>query len=204
MMTEFFPLVDIGDMHLKDRKFACFQGVEDRRRGMSEGGRIDYDAGGPLARLVNPVDQLKLGIGLVEFDLQSELSGRVPALGLYVGQRLVSVDFGLAFAEQVQVGAVQNIDDRVHVVGVRILLRGSIRLGRRALFKPVLSRRASNVERIQKFRSSEYGKQKAEDRRQKTEVRRRDSGTPMPELQTPNRSPFAVGRRSSRFEFLTS
>src|SRR5262252_827547 len=28
MMTEFFPLVDIGDMHLKDRKFAGVQSVE--------------------------------------------------------------------------------------------------------------------------------------------------------------------------------
>src|SRR6516165_1727892 len=99
---------------------------------MGEGGRIDYYTGGALARLVNPVDQLKLGIGLAEFDAESQLSGRVPALGLYVGQRLVSVDFGFALAEQVQVGAVQNIDDRVHVVGVRILLRGTIRLGRRA------------------------------------------------------------------------
>ena len=89
---------------------------------MSEGGRIDYDAGGALARLVNPVDQLKLGIGLAEFDVQSQLSGCASALGLYVGQRLVSVDFGFALAEQVQVGAVQNIDDRVHVVGVRIFV----------------------------------------------------------------------------------
>src|ERR1700745_234251 len=116
---------------------------------MSEGGRIDYDADGAPARLVNPVDQLKLGIGLAEFDVQSQLSRRAPALGLYVGQRLVSVDFGFALAEQVQVGAVQNIDDRVHVVGVRILLEGTIPLGRRAWSKSVLSRRAGNVERIQ-------------------------------------------------------
>src|SRR6516225_2117682 len=89
---------------------------------MSEGGRIDYDAVGALARLMNPVDQLKLGIGLAEFDVQSQLSSRAPALGLYVGQRLISVDSGFALAEQVQVGPVQNIDDRVHVVGVRIFV----------------------------------------------------------------------------------
>src|SRR5262249_17720506 len=121
MMTEFFPLMDIGYMHLKDWKFAGVQSVEYGHRSMSEGGRIDYDAGGALARLVNPVDQLKLRVGLAEFDLQSQLSTRAPALSLYVGQRLASVDFGLALAEQVQVGAVQNIDDRVHIVGLRIL-----------------------------------------------------------------------------------
>src|SRR5262245_5935584 len=84
---------------------------------MSERGRIDYDADGASARLVNPVDQLKLGVSLAEFDIQSQLSAHAAALGFYVGQRLTSVDFGLAVAEQVQVRAVQNIDDRIHVAG---------------------------------------------------------------------------------------
>jgi hypothetical protein len=73
MMTKFFPLVDIQDMHLKDWKFAGAQGVEYRHRGMGKGGRIDYHARGALTRFVNPVDQLKLGVGLAEFDVQVQL-----------------------------------------------------------------------------------------------------------------------------------
>src|SRR4029077_5511473 len=114
---------------------------------------------------MNPVDKLKLGIGLAEFDGQTQLSGRLPALGLYLGQRLASVDFGLALAEQVQVGAVQNIDDLVHFVGVRILLEPTPR-GTHAFSKPVLSRRPGNVHQ--------------KERRQKTELR-----TPNSEPRTP-------------------
>src|SRR4029077_18964725 len=139
---------------------------------------------------MNPVDKLKLGIGLAEFDGQTQLSGRSPALGLYLGQRLASVDFGLALAEQIQVGAVQNIDDRVHVVGVRILLEPTPR-GTRAFSKPVLSRRLGNVHQKDRIQNTEVRCQKSEVRSQNRELRTAnpEPRTPNPELRTPNFEP---------------
>src|SRR4029077_4220675 len=132
---------------------------------------------------MNPVDKLKLGIGLAEFDGQTQLSGRSPALGLYLGQRLASVDFGLALAEQIQVGAVQNIDDRVHVVGVRMLLEPTP-WGTRAFSKPVLSRRLGNVHQKDRIQNTEYRSQKSEPRTSNPEPR-----TSNRELRTPNSEP---------------
>jgi hypothetical protein len=39
-----------------------------------------------------------------------------PAFSLYVRQHLAAIDFGLPGAEQVQIWAVQNIDNRPHFV----------------------------------------------------------------------------------------
>ena len=74
MVPEGLALVDVGDMHLDDREFAGVQGVEDGDRRVREGGGIDDDAAGPLARLMNPVDDLEFGIALVKFDFEIEFS----------------------------------------------------------------------------------------------------------------------------------
>src|SRR5580692_6460616 len=65
---------------------------------------------------MNPVDKLKLGIGLAELDLQTEVCAYAPAFGLYVRQCLTAIDFGLAAAEQVQIGTIQDVDNRPHFV----------------------------------------------------------------------------------------
>ena len=67
-----------------------------------------------FARLVNPVDDLVFTVRLMKAELESELSGELAAIGLDIGKRFVAVDVRLALAEQIQVGAVQHVDDAAH------------------------------------------------------------------------------------------
>lgn len=71
---------------------------------MGEGCRIDHDGTGFLARLVNPVDDLVLGIALQEPRGQPQLRRQISAALLDIGQRFVTVDMGLAAAQRVQIG----------------------------------------------------------------------------------------------------
>ena len=75
---------------------------------------IDDDARGALAGAVNPVDDLVFAIALMELDREPELLADAPAVRLDVGERLAAVDLRLALAEQVEIGSVQDNDDRVH------------------------------------------------------------------------------------------
>ena len=81
---------------------------------MREGGRVDDDAGGRVPRLVDPVDDLVLGVALQETDLQAVLPGDPAAVTLHVRERFAAVDLRLALAEQVQVRAVQHVDGLGH------------------------------------------------------------------------------------------
>ena len=79
---------------------------------MGEGGGIDDDAGGALARAVNPVDELVFAIALMKLDRKPEFLADATAVRFDIGQRLAAVDLRLALAEQVEIGAVQDHDDR--------------------------------------------------------------------------------------------
>ena len=57
--------------------------------------------------LLQHVDQLALGVGLREGDLDAEFGGALAALLLEVGEGLVAVDLRLALAEEIEVGAVE-------------------------------------------------------------------------------------------------
>src|SRR5271154_4686695 len=113
MMPERLALVHIGNMHLDDRPGERVKRVEDRDRGMGEGGGIDDDARHTLARAMNPVDDLVFAIALMELDRKPELSPDPSAVRLDVGQRLAAVNLWLALAEQVEIGTVQDKHDRV-------------------------------------------------------------------------------------------
>jgi hypothetical protein len=78
---------------------------------MGEGTGVDDDADGLLTGLVDPVDDLVFAVRLVEADLEVELLAQRPAGILDIGQRLRAVDVRLALAEQVQVRAVEDIDE---------------------------------------------------------------------------------------------
>ena len=69
--------------------------------------------GGALAGAVNPVDDLVFAIALMEFDREPKLLADAAAVGFDVGQRLASIDFWLALAEEIEIGAVQDNDDRI-------------------------------------------------------------------------------------------
>ena len=86
---------------------------------------IDDDAGGRLARLVDPVDDLVLAVRLVESDLEAEFARHRPAVALDVGQRLVAVDVRLALAEQVEVRTVQDVDEAAHMRSLSLQRAGT-------------------------------------------------------------------------------
>lgn len=70
----------------------------------------------PLAvsRASDPVDDLVLTVRLVEAQVQAEFAGERAARRLHVGEGLAAVDVRLALAEQVQVRAVQDVDQTTH------------------------------------------------------------------------------------------
>ena len=88
--------------------------VEDRDRGVREGRRVDDDAAGGFARLVDPIDDLVLPVALVKPNVEFQFLRQCAAILLDVGQRFVSVNVWLPLAEQVEIGAVQNIDEATH------------------------------------------------------------------------------------------
>jgi hypothetical protein len=58
-----------------------------------------------------PVDELEFRIALAEIDRLVALLSDAATFSLYIGERLVTVDLGLALAEQIQIGSVENVDN---------------------------------------------------------------------------------------------
>ena len=76
---------------------------------MGEGGGVDQDEGGAVAACgLDPVDQGVLGIGLERLQCVPGLGCARGQAGVDVGQGRVAIDFRLATAEQVEVGAMQD------------------------------------------------------------------------------------------------
>ena len=130
VVAEAFTLVDVRDVHLDHWPLERVQRVEDRDGGVGEGAGVDDDAGGPVPRLVDPVDQLALVVGLLQLDLVPGLRCDGGAGGGDVVQRLVAVDFGLAATQEVQVGSVQD-KDRAHAASCGVGPRSASRRDRR-------------------------------------------------------------------------
>ena len=65
-----------------------------------------------FARLLDPVDELALVIGLPELDLQVERCGAGQASLLDIGPGIMPINRRIPHPEQIEVGAVQNIDRR--------------------------------------------------------------------------------------------
>src|SRR3954464_4590851 len=81
---------------------------------MCKCGGIDHDAGRNFSCLVDPVDDLVFAVRLVKAKFKSVLAGDLAAIGLDIGKRFVAVDVRLAFAKEIEVGAVQYVDEAVH------------------------------------------------------------------------------------------
>src|SRR3984957_631960 len=116
MMPKRLALVHIGNVHLNDRPLEGVQRVEDGDRRMGEGGGIDDDAGGALASVMNPADDLVFAIALMKLDRKPKLTADTAAVRFDVGQRLAAVDLRLALAGQIEIRAVQDNDDRIHAI----------------------------------------------------------------------------------------
>src|SRR5919112_1923936 len=105
MVPEGLTLMHIRDVHLDDRELAGVQGVENGNRRVREGSRIDNDPNRLLTGLMDPIDDLILGIALMKLDLQTEFLRNPSAIGLDIGEGFISVDRRLALSQKVQVGA---------------------------------------------------------------------------------------------------
>src|SRR4029079_19578852 len=86
-------------------------GIEDGDRGRGVTGRIDDDGERSLsASLLDPVDQLALMVGLTELDLELVTGCGLAAELFNVLQLRAAIFVRLAGAEQIEVGAVENVD----------------------------------------------------------------------------------------------
>ena len=96
-------------MAFHDRDAQRLKGVEQGHRGVTVAGGVDDERRGLFAGFLDPVDQLALVIGLAEH--HGRAVGDPFAQGADVIQRLAAIDVRLAHPKQVEVGAVQDVED---------------------------------------------------------------------------------------------
>src|ERR1700694_4196344 len=109
-------VVDVGEVNLRCRQRDGQQSVANRVRVVRERRRIDDDGVGPLPAAVQLVDDRALMVRLKEAHALPQLARVRADLAFEVAQRLASVDRRLAFAQQVEVRAVDDQD--VHVIPI--------------------------------------------------------------------------------------
>src|SRR3990172_4936532 len=111
ILPEAFALVDIGEVDFDHRQLHRQQRVENGDRGGGVAGRIDHQARRLVGvRFLDPADQLAFHIRLPEYQFEAEALGGGAAQFFHVGERGAAVRVRLARAEQVHVGAVEDID----------------------------------------------------------------------------------------------
>src|SRR4051794_16229464 len=114
VVPKLLTLVHVRDVHLDHRRLEGVECVQDRHRGVGEGGRVHHDAAGDLARFVNPVNQFVFPVGLVKADVEVQFLGQFPAISLNICQRLMAIDVRLALAKQVEVRPVEDEYEAAH------------------------------------------------------------------------------------------
>ena len=95
-MPDRFAGMRVAQMHLHGRNHIghCFERVAQPQTSVGERSGIDDDAVKLSARLANPSNQIRFGIGLPEFDL--DLGMHLSHGSLDIGQGFRSVDFRFA------------------------------------------------------------------------------------------------------------
>src|SRR6266481_1230076 len=84
-------------------------------RGVSIAARIDDDAGGVISgSLMDQVHDFTLVVRLPKLELEFVASGGFTAKPLYISQRRAAIGLGLACAEQIEIGAVEDVDSFRH------------------------------------------------------------------------------------------
>jgi len=101
---------DAGKVALDDRYRQGAQGIQQGDGGVPIAGRVYDKSAARQARLLHPLDQFTLVIGLAEHD-RPVSGGRARLAGAGdVVQGRCSVDFRLPLPQKVEIGAVQHID----------------------------------------------------------------------------------------------
>lgn len=99
----------VGQMALDDRDRQRPERVKQGDRGVGVACGVDDQGGGLFAGLMDLFDQLALVVGLPED--HDRVAGGTFAHCTNVGEGLMSVDVGLAGPKQVEVRAVQDVED---------------------------------------------------------------------------------------------
>ena len=99
----------VGEVAFDDRDRQSPERVEQGHRGVGIARGVDDEDRGLFAGLVDLFDQFALVVGLSED--QDCVACRAFAQRLDVGEGLMSVDVGLAHPKQVEVRAVQDVED---------------------------------------------------------------------------------------------
>jgi hypothetical protein len=108
VVPELLARVDVGDVHLDQRRPQQGAGVPDRVRVMRPRPGVEHDRGGVVGGVVKPSDQFGLGVGLSDFDLEAEFLADPHTPPHEVRVRGDAVDVGLPGAEPPQVGPVED------------------------------------------------------------------------------------------------
>src|SRR6266508_3808195 len=114
-VTKAFAREDVADVDLDQRNLDRGDRVADRDRGVGVAGRVEHDAGGLLgAGFVDPVAQLALVVRLAKHHREAVALCRLAAEPLHVLQSRAAVGLRLARAEQIKVGAIEDVDGARH------------------------------------------------------------------------------------------
>src|SRR5215468_9101492 len=115
MVTKIFAREDVADVHLDHRHRDRRNRVADRDRGVGISARIDDDAGGLAGGgPVDQIDDLALVVRLAELDRELVAPRGLAAKLLYVLERRAAIGLRLARAEEIEVGAVEDVDGFRH------------------------------------------------------------------------------------------
>lgn len=105
-LTEAFARRRVGQVHLNNRHRAGGQSVSDGDRGVGVAGRVQDERRTVPAGFLDPVDKLAFMIGLAE---NKAAGPGLPGQARFnIGQRLPAIDFRLARAQEVEIGAAKD------------------------------------------------------------------------------------------------
>src|SRR5262249_23968235 len=115
MMAKVLAREDVAGVHFHHPDVGRPDRVADCDRGGPIGARVDDDARGFLGGgLVNCVHDLALMVRLSKFDFELVARSDLTTKLLHVPQRRAAIDLWLALAEQIKVGAVEDVNGFRH------------------------------------------------------------------------------------------
>jgi len=107
-VPEFLPGVDVGEVDFDGGNGHGREGIPERDAGVGIGGGVEDDGVEAAAGVLDPGDEFAFVIGLAEVDFGVEFGCAGPDEAFDVRERVASVDFGLAGAEEIEVRSVQE------------------------------------------------------------------------------------------------
>src|SRR5262245_60083635 len=115
MVAKALAREDVADVDLDDGHIDRGDGVANGDRGVGIGAGVDDNPASLLgAGGLDRIDDLALVVRLQEFDLEGMAAGSLTAKLLHVLERGAAIGVGLARAEEVEVGAVEDVDGFRH------------------------------------------------------------------------------------------